>query len=562
MRPVFLSLPCLLLCATVACGDDDSPPPPDPDAGPADAGGEDTGPPPRVFPPQPDELPATDIAFPAEGPIAGAAGAGSWTFGAATAAAQIEDMNPNSHWEIWSRPESEGGLGMGEAYVGEAAQGFTRAVEDIALMQELNLDAYRFNVSWGRIEPSRDVISEEALTHYDDFIDALLAAGIKPMITVHHFSSPVWIDDPRRDVECPDGPSDEDLCGFHNEGADLIVEEGRQLGTLLAQRYGDRVDEWATVNEPVNYLLASHGLTIFPPGRNLMLTQFDRFLEVIRNYIRFHVAIYEAIEEHDTVDADGDGEAALTGYTLNVAKWIPTRRNRLSEDPEDVAAAERLTYIYHYLWQDALTDGSFDVDFDQVKDETHEEWAGKTEWVGLQYYSRGGVTATPGLIPVAELTPCFSGFDFGACLDGTEPTHFVPAMGYEYWEPGIYDILKDFAARYDGVPLIVSESGLATEVGRRRAEHVVRSLEWIWQAREEGVDVRGYYHWSLTDNFEWAEGFEPRFGLYHVDFDTYARSATEGATVLGQIAGDRLLMGSTRESHGGLGPMTPEHMEP
>ena len=112
----------------------------------------------------------------------------------------------------------------------------------------------------------------------------------------------------------------------------------------------------------------------------------------------------------------------------------------------------------------------------------------------------------------------------------------MPTMGYEYYEPGIYNVLTDFGARWPELPLIVTESGLATEVGTRRAEHIVRSLEQIALAIKAGVDVRGYYHWSLTDNFEWAEGYEPRFGLFRVDYQSYARTATEGATILGEIA--------------------------
>ena len=118
--------------------------------------------------------------------------------------------------------------------------------------------------------------------------------------------------------------------------------------------------------------------------------------------------------------------------------------------------------------------------------------------------------------------------------------------------------MKDFSGRWPALPLTVTEWGLATEVGRRRAEHVVRSLEQIARARDEGVDVRGYYHWSHYDNFEWSEGFGPRFGLYSVDRATLERTATEGATMLGEIAGARQLSATTRETYGGLGPMTPE----
>jgi beta-glucosidase len=134
----------------------------------------------------------------------------------------------------------------------------------------------------------------------------------------------------------------------------------------------------------------------------------------------------------------------------------------------------------------------------------------------------------------------------------------VPVMGYEFYAPGLYTILKEMSARYPALPMVVTEAGIATEDGARRAENVVRVLEQIERARSEGVDVRGYYHWSLFDNFEWAEGFGPRFGLYRVDYSTYARTATEGATVLGEIAGGRALTTALRQAHGGDGPMTPE----
>jgi beta-glucosidase len=162
------------------------------------------------------------------------------------------------------------------------------------------------------------------------------------------------------------------------------------------------------------------------------------------------------------------------------------------------------------------------------------------------------------VIAAIGVTPCFGPLDLGSCLQPEDPTHLVRQMGYEYWEPGLYDILVQFHTRWATLPLVVSESGLATDVGRRRAEHVVRSLEQIARAREAGIDVLGYYHWSLLDNFEWSYGFAPHFGLYRVDRTTFARTATEGATVLGEIAGARRLTIQQRDMYGGLGPMTPE----
>jgi len=283
---------------------------------------------------------------------------------------------------------------------------------------------------------------------------------------------------------------------------------------------------------------------------------------VVRNYIRAHVAMYEAIVQADTIVADGDGVAAHVGFTLNTVEWLPSRDNAPSDHPDDIAAAQRLTYAYHYLFVDSLIHGGFDADLDQIREEQHPEWKDKLDWLGVQYYSRNGVTAEPAIIPVLDLMPCFGEFDFGSCVAPPDPSHWVPAMRYEYYEEGVYNVLTDFSRRWPGLPLTVTESGLATENGRRRAEHVVRSLEQIHRAIEDGVDVRGYYHWSLYDNFEWSEGFTPRFGLYRVDFDSYDRIVTEGATVLAEIARERRITGEMRETYGGLGPMSPERAMP
>lgn len=507
--------------------------------------------------------------FGAPGSLTSAAGKGSFRFGAASAATQIEDQNPNTDWFIFTKPEAQGGLGMGKAPVGDASRGYTKALEDVALLTELGLDSYRFSIEWARVEPQRDVVIQAELDHYGDVIDALRAAGIRPVVTVHHFSNPTWVDDPvdaASDPACTAGPTDENLCGFgHPVGGPLVIEEAREHAARLAQEYGDRVDDWGTVNEPVNYLLASYGIGSFPPGKKsiLSLTEegiLDEFVPVVRDYLRFHAAIYQAIKENDTIDADGDGVAADVGLSLSVGSFVPAQFNEVSTDPADVAARDRVTYVYHYLFVDSVLNGTFDADLDGTPEEMLPEVKGTVDWLGVQYYFRAGVTGTNPLIPVLDLTPCFSSFDFGACVPPVNDdfSKCVPSMKYEYYEPGIYEILKDYAARYPTLPLVVSESGIATTNGERRAEHVVRSLEQIARARDEGVDVRGYYHWSLFDNFEWAEGFEPRFGLYQVDYTTYARTPTAGATVLGEIAKGRKLSSATRQSRGGTGPMSEE----
>jgi beta-glucosidase len=531
-------LTCALSLALVACGDDQS--------------GSSAG-----------------ISFPAEGPIAGDQGEDSFTFGAATASAQIEESVPELDWYLWTKPAPDG-LGMGEEFVGDAVRGYELAIDDVMLASDTNLDAYRFNVNWSRLEPTRDDISATAVAHYDGVIDALVAAGIKPMITLHHFSNPIWVDDPRRDSDAPCTPSDTDLCGWNDEaGSALIAEELAELGALMAKEYGDRVDEWVTLNEPINYLLSAYGTASYPPGRGGLFDlldpeAFEALIDTVENMAEAQAALYDAIKANDTVDADGDGVAAHVGFVLSVIDWVPSRNGQVSDDPADIEATDNLRYVYHQLFTDAFVFGQWDRNLDRVIDESERrpEWRGKIDFLGPQYYFRAGVTHTASNdIPMVGGFPCFAGLPLtDACIKVEDPTKCIPTMQYEYAEEGLSDILIEFAELWPDLPMTVTEAGIATEVGRRRSENVVRTLEQIWKAREAGVDVRGYYHWSLMDNFEWDLGFAPKFGLYNVDVDggTYARTATEGATTLASIAGQRLLSAEMSEEFGGTGPMTPE----
>jgi beta-glucosidase/6-phospho-beta-glucosidase/beta-galactosidase len=497
---------------------------------------------------------AEPISFGSLGPLVGDSGRGSWRFGVATAATQIEDMNVHTDWWAFTAPTAQGGLAQ-HTFVGDATRGFTRMEEDVELVHGLGVDSYRFSIEWARIEPMMNVIDEAAIAHYRRELELLAARGIRPLVTVHHFSNPVWTADPR-DGQCASGPTPTNLCGFGSPGGPQVVDQMREHATLLAERFGDLVDEWGTVNEPMIWLVVAYGFGIFPPGRVTLSNLEGELVPALRDYIDAHAAMYHAIKERDTIDADGDGVAAAVGFSQSVADWEPARANKPSTHPADLAARDRIVQLMHYAFVDAAVQGTFDTNLDGVPDETNPQWAGTIDWLGLQYYFRAGVS---GDVPLfAGVKPCFSSIDLGACLPAPDPTYCVPAMGYEAWHDGIATVIRGFAKRYPDLPFVVSESGIASTSGTRRAETIVRTLEAVTRVRDEGVDLRGYYHWSLTDNFEWAEGFRPRFGLYTVDYDTYDRAPTEAVGVLHSIARDRVITTDQRSRYGGTGPMTPE----
>ena len=179
------------------------------------------------------------ITFGASGSL-GAGGKGSFRFGVASAATQIEDMNPATDWYLWSRPVAQGGLGNGAAFVGDATRGYSKVLEDLALVKSLGVDSYRFSIEWARIEPVKDQIDETALAHYRTQLETMKSMGIKPIVTLHHFSNPVWVMDPREPT-CAGGPIATNLCGFGRENhivtrTDIyIIIHHRSMADLISR---------------------------------------------------------------------------------------------------------------------------------------------------------------------------------------------------------------------------------------------------------------------------------------------------------------------------------------
>lgn len=468
-------------------------------------------------------------------------------WGAAGAAHQIEGGNTNNNWyQFETLPEF---AGKTVEPSGAGVDGYARYESDADLLVDLGADVYRLSIEWSRVEPERDVWDEAEWAHYLAVIEALRARGVEPMITLHHFTDPIWTYD-LRDLECASGPTDTNMCGWTNPE---VPAEFAEFAAEAARRFGHLVDEWTTFNEPGGYLLSGYLGGAFPPGE-MNLSREDvgaRILPVAAGMLDANAAAYASVKAADVIDADGDGIIARVGFTNSIQWILPAD----PDDPADVAAADRVRDLYGYLFPDAMINGLFDRDLDGVPEEEHPEWAGTCDLLGYQYYFRMYVISLPNFPPV-EAVPCDATmlglFGLDPAVLGCPDVHAddVTQMGYEHFSPGLGLLAPQMAERYPGTPLRVTEAGIATTSGQRRGESIVRQLAGLSEAIEAGSPVDGYIHWSLTDNFEWAHGYHPRFGLYTVDLDTFERTPTEGVDVFAQIIADNGIRRDLWEKYG------------
>ncbi|MCO4772497.1 MAG: glycoside hydrolase family 1 protein [Deltaproteobacteria bacterium] len=450
-------------------------------------------------------------------------------WGTASASWQVEgdyDPDPNdafdvrSNWTVWA----ERGC-IVDGQTNEQGSGFyTRYAEDFALAASLGTNTYRLGIDWARIEPEDDVWNEAELQHYVDVLEAAVAAGLQPMLTLHHWVVPSWIQNPTGDENEVDALTE--AVGPDNR----FVTEFEEFVRYVAPAVAPYVDLYPILNETfsvitVGYLNGDCGAEAFPPGGFLDLASARK---VHANYLFAHAAACRALRELDTDDADGDGDAALCGAAASTNAVRPMD----ASSDLDVEAAERIDWIYNHAFHVALIDGDVDLDFDAAFTTTmadsnlpmdegnYPELAGTIDWIGLNYYGPIRVTGTGG--------GALGGIPF-VDVEDYEPSLPHSTLGFAIDATGFADIISTFEARY-GLPMYVTENGLGDDEDDDRPMYLVEHLDVLQQQIAAGADVRGYYHWSLTDNFEWAHGFEQRFGLVHVDYDSPDLTRTPGAS--------------------------------
>ena len=408
-------------------------------------------------------------------------------FGTATSATQIEGGRVATDWSDFARLP---GRVLGGDTPEPACESWERWPEDVALQAALGLNAYRFSIEWARVEPSPGRFDARALDGYRALLAALIDAGIEPMVTLHHFSLPLW--QARRG-----GLLDRELPG-------LLERYTRAVVAAL----GDLCGRWVTVNEPS--VVAAHGfvLGIWPPGEKKLV----HALRAQYNLLASHVLMYRAIKERQ-------GDASSVGVAHHLRLMEPERPGRLA----DLLGSRLLGWLFNDGFARALCEGTHYGPFGMgLADEAR----GTHDFFGLNYYSRDLVRFDPGR-PEDFYLP-------RSVAPGAE----VSDLGWEIYPEGLGRLLRDWSARSDR-PILVTENGLADASDRRRPSFLVRHLAEIARAAADGIDVQGYYHWSFLDNFEWAEGYSARFGLHAVDFATQTRVPRPSALVYSRIAASR-----------------------
>ncbi|MGV8969794.1 MAG: GH1 family beta-glucosidase [Microbacteriaceae bacterium] len=434
----------------------------------------------------------------------------SFVWGAATASYQIEGgvTEGGRGPSTWDAFCAEPGRVLNADTGDVACDHYHRYPEDIALMSLLGLDAYRFSFSWSRIQPSGSgAVNTPGLDFYDRLVDGLLDAGIAPTPTLFHWDTPVAL---------------EETGGWLNRDT---AERFAEYAHIMGAHFRDRVPQWITINEPVVLSTLGYGTGIHAPGKQLGFGALTAAHHLLLAHGRGVTALRAA-------GADNIGIAS------NHAPTWP-----LSEQPDDIAAAHFYDTMVNWFFADPILAGHYPAEFlpmlPEGAIEDLAEISVPIDFYGINYYNPTRVGA-PGSGGTGSID--------GVPLDANLPFSLDEITGYPLTDFGwpvipqaLTELLVSFTERYGEAlpPVYITENGAAIndepdEAGSvhdiRRIEYTDLHLRAIADAIEAGVDVRGYFHWSLMDNFEWAVGFTQRFGLIYIDYETMKRTPKDSFT--------------------------------
>ena len=413
-------------------------------------------------------------------------------WGVGTSAHQVEGANTRSDWWHWEHQKKfdHHPLPITNKRLeksGMATNHRSLWRNDVALMARLGIRNYRFSVEWAKIEPSEGQWDERALRFYEELCNALREDSIAPMVTLLHFTLPNWV---------------AQRGGWSNPQTPVWFE---RFTTKIAAVLSPKVRHWITINEPFWFLVSGYLVGAMPPDPPKKTPKNLR--APLRHVLTAHARAYKAL--HST----GQPHTQV-GLAHHMRVFEPHARQRWTTP----ALARLLDRVFNWSVPLAAESGRLKLHFPFAlrMDEEISDLAGTQDFVGLNYYSRDivrrNLRARP--LPIELQTKADT------------PTN---DLGWEIYPEGMLRLLRDIQRNIPNKPIIITENGIADRADQHRANYIDGHVRSIERALGEGIPVLGYYHWSLLDNYEWAEGFGPRFGLVEVDYRDFRRTPRPSA---------------------------------
>ncbi len=403
-------------------------------------------------------------------------------WGTATAAHQVEGANHGNDWWAWE--QQPGRIRNGDCS-DPACDHYRRFVDDFDLLKSLHQNAHRLSVEWSRIEPARGAFSTEALGHYRAVLEALRQRQIEPMVTLFHYTLPQWI-------SSQGGWMNPAIAGWFADFTDRVLAELRDLCTL-----------WVTLNEPTGAAYQSYVLGEWPPGRR----NARESAIVLINLLRAHWAAYERIKTQRP--------GAQVGLAHHLRVFDPSRR----WSPLDRAVCAIYDQLFNQTLLRSLRRGS--LAFPLTRLARAQGPRQSQDFIGINYYTRNLVRfnrRAPQELFGQRLVPA------GAVTSD---------LGLEIYPHGLYLWLTSLAR--EGRPIYITENGVADRDDRLRPAFLVDHLRATLRAMDEGAKVRGYFHWTCFDNFEWTDGYAAKFGLLSCDLQTQERRLRPSGRLYAEI---------------------------
>ena len=431
-------------------------------------------------------------------------------WGSATAGFQVEKGDDTTDWGAWVA--MSGKVVNGDTPDMGGPDALDYIPQDVQDLVATGQNTYRFSLEWGRLYPTMadftaDTPDPTTVAAYSSLLNALVAAHITPVVTLDHYTLPTYLDD----VTQPMQPQ-----GWENAITTTLFVE---FCSRMAARWGGQVDYWLTVNEPLVLAVAGYLQGSFPPG---VVFDVNRTIAVVKAQALAHVQAYDAIHAADTIDADGDGKAAL----VSLAKHQRTFHPLDSTSAGDVAAAAHVEYLWNQWFPNVVILGNWDDDFDGTYTGPNDKMndptlKGRADFLGINYYSDTLISATQGLVIPAPVS--------ASIMQANLPTGRPETnVGWDIYASGLGTVV-DEAWKTWGIPILITENGIADDTDTNRPRFLLDHLYQLGWAMDRGAKVMGYLHWASLDNFEWATGFCPKYGLFSYDQTTEIRTARPSA---------------------------------